>query len=278
MMRVDLHVHTTASDGQHTPSEVVSLASSLDVIAITDHDTTEGIAPARAAAAAFGRPLILPGIELSTVDAIGDVHLLGYMIDPDDLTLQAMLRRFRDDRFTRGQAIVARLNTLGVPLTWEAVAAIAGEGAVGRPHIARGLVALGVVESVREAFEVWIGEHAPAYVARERLTPEAAINLVHGSGGVAVLAHPGSLGANWQALAERLIAAGLDGIEVNHPSNGEAVRLVARALAARHDLLLTGGSDFHGLKVKPHNALGCEAPPIGTVYAISQRARWYGGA
>ncbi|MDZ4768564.1 MAG: PHP domain-containing protein [Chloroflexota bacterium] len=273
-MRADLHVHTNASDGQYSPSEVVVLARGFDLIAITDHDTIDGIAPARAAARAQGSPLIVAGIELSTAEDAGDIHMLGYFIDPDDLIFQATLREFQQARLDRGRLMVERLAASGVLIEWARVAAIAGDGAVGRPHIARALIEAGYVESVREAFERYIGNDAPAYVARKRLTPEGAIDLIHSAGGVAVLAHPG-LVERWRTILSGLIVAGLDGVEVFHPSNDVPTRLDLRAWALRHDLIMTGGSDFHGEKVKPGNALGSMAPPEGAVYALQTRAQRY---
>lgn len=273
-MRVDLHVHTNASDGQYTPSEVVALARAFDLIAITDHDTTDGVAEARAAAAHHGAPLILPGIEISTAEDRGDVHMLGYFVRVDDAGFQDALRGFREARFRRGQMMVEKLARLGVHLEWARVEQIAA-GAVGRPHIARAMCEAGYVESVREAFNRYIGNDGPAYVARKRLTPEESVDLIHRAGGVAVFAHP-ALAAGWRDLLKGLVAAGLDGVEVNHPSNDERTRLELRALAAQHSLIMTGGSDFHGPAVKPGNGLGCMAPPEGAVYALRERARRYG--
>lgn len=273
-MRADLHVHTTASDGQHSPSEVIALAQDFDVIAITDHDTTAGIGPAQAAARLTGLPLVVPGIELSTAEDAGDVHLLGYFINPDDAAFQTELATFRDARVERGRAMVARLAELGLPVAWERVEALADGGAVGRPHVARALVEAGYVESVREAFDRYISTGGPAYVARHRLTPEEAIALIHRAGGAAVMAHP-SLVPTWPTLLHTLAAAGLDGVEVNHPANSAPTRLVLRAMAKKLGLITTGGSDFHGQRVKPGNTLGCETPPHGAVYALQTRAKQY---
>ena len=268
-MRAELHTHTTASDGQHTPSELVALARGLglDVLAITDHDTTDGLAPARSAA--LGAPIILPGIELSAEDG-EDVHVLGYAFDPDDAALQTALAEFRARRVRRARAILDKLVALGVPIAWERVEALAA-GSVGRPHIARIMVEAGYVDSVRDAFDRYLGNGAPAYVARQRLSPEEAVQLIHAAGGAAVLAHPGLL-ADWRGMVERLIPVGLDGVEVFHPKNGEQVRLDLRVLAAQHDLIITAGSDFHGRAVNDA-PLGAMTPPPGTVEALRARAR-----
>lgn len=273
-MRIDLHAHTNASDGQFTPSELVRHARDFNILAITDHDTTAGVDEAWIAAAAQGTPQIIPGIELSAQDPSGDVHMLGYFINIHNADFQASLESFRDARYSRGQRIVEKLAALGVPVDWERVTAIAEGGAVGRPHIARALVEAGHVATVKEAFERFIANDAPAYVSRPRLTPEEAINLIHSAGGAAVLAHPGVL-VDYDAMVTRLVPAGLDGVEVVHPSNTEEVRANLRGLAKRYDLIMTGGSDFHGPAIKPTITLGCVTPPEGAVAALRARAARY---
>ena len=271
-MRVDLHLHTTASDGQYAPAALVSLAHQhgLEVIAITDHDTTGGIIEAQEAASAMGSPLIVPGIELSAEDEAGDVHVLGYHIDLQAKIFQDRIAYFRDERYSRGQRIVERLADLGMPLNWERVLVIADGGAIGRPHIARAMVEAGYVESVREAFDRFLYNGGPAYAARPRLSPEEAVELIHSAAGVAVLAHPGLL-ADYAAMVERLIPAGLDGVEVVHPANPENVRLNLRGLAQQYNLIMTGGTDFHGLDVKESVLLGSVTPPPGCVAALQAR-------
>lgn len=273
-MRVDLHLHTSASDGQYSPGELVKQARShgLSVIAVTDHDTTAGITEAQEASAQFGALLVIPGIELSAEDAGGDVHVLGYYIDPQNAAFQQRIAYFRDERYTRGERIVERLAALGLPLDWQRVLAIAEGGAIGRPHIARAMVEAGYVDSVRDAFDRYLYNGGPAYVARPRLTPEEAIALIHSASGVAVLAHPGSL-PDYSAMIERLVPAGLDGVEVIHPSNPENVRLNLRALAQRYGLIMTGGTDFHGPDIKEGLLLGSVNPPEGCVAALQARAR-----
>lgn len=272
MLRTDLHLHTTASDGQLAPAELVRLARAqrLDVIAITDHDTTAGLAEAEQAAS--GMPVIIPGIELSAEDARLDVHILGYGIDAQDAKFQITLAHFRADREQRGQKIVEKLVELGLPVAWERVLALADGGSVGRPHIARALVEAGYVESTGEAFDRYLHNGGPAYVARQRLTPESAIYLIHHAGGAAVLAHPGLL-PNYTMMVERLVRAGLDGVEVVHPKNPETVRDNLRALAARHGLIMTGGTDYHG----PDSTagIGSVTLPPGCVTALQERAARY---
>lgn len=273
-MRVDLHLHTIASDGQYTPTQLVSLAHKhgLTVIAITDHDTTDGIQEAQEASAKNGSPLVIPGIELSAEDESGDVHVLGYHLDLSSLPFQERIAEFRAERYNRGQRIVERLAELGLPLQWERVLEIAEQGSIGRPHIAHAMVEAGYVESVRAAFDRYLFNGGPAYVARPRLTPEEAIELIQNAAGVAVLAHPGLL-PDHIGMVKRLVPAGLDGVEVIHPSNGEPVRLNLRALAQQYQLLTTGGTDFHGPDIKEGVVIGSVNPPDGCVAALRVRAQ-----
>jgi predicted metal-dependent phosphoesterase TrpH len=273
-MRIDLHLHTTASDGQYTPAELVRQAHKhgLRVIAITDHDTTEGITEAQEAASRLGSLLVIPGIELSAEDTGGDVHVLGYYVDLTSAPFQQKIAYFREERYSRGQRIVERLASLGIPLDWQRVLAIAGGGSIGRPHIARAMVEAGYVDSVRDAFDRFLYNGGPAYAPRPRLTPEEAVGLIHAASGVAVLAHPGLL-PDYDAMVRRLISVGLDGVEVIHPSNSENVRLNLRGLAQMYGLIMTGGSDFHGPDIKEGTLLGSVAPPEGCVAALQARVR-----
>jgi 3',5'-nucleoside bisphosphate phosphatase len=273
-MRVDLHMHTNASDGQYSPAELIELVRDFDVIAITDHDTTDGIEPAQQAAQKYGAPKVIPGVELSAEDAEGDVHVLGYHIDIHNATFQDTLAHFRKARFDRGRLMLEKLAEMGMPLDWDALVASAGGAAIGRPHVARAMLAAGYVESVRDAFDRFIGNEGPAYVARARLTPEESVALIHRAGGVAVLAHPGLL-RDYRAMLMRLVAVGLDGVEVSHLSNSEQVRLDLRGIAVASSLIMTGGSDFHGPKVKPDITPGMISPPEGAVDALALAAKRY---
>jgi len=283
--RSDLHIHTTASDGQLTPTQVVEIARKrMNIIAITDHDTTDGIDEAMQAAHSEGAadglmPHIMTGIELSAEDESGDVHMLGYSFDRQNASLQVTLRQFRIDRAERGRKIVEKLATFGTPISWERVQALAATGsrpgAIGRPHIARALIEAGYAFDMRDAFARFLNNDAPAYVARERLSPEAAIELIHRAGGVAVLAHPGKL-KDHVGMVERLIGAGLDGVEVYHPANTENHRLDLRGLAKRFDLIETGGSDFHGISDDGTYSLGSINAPDDAWLLIRQRAARYG--
>jgi hypothetical protein len=251
-MRADLHVHSNASDGTDPPAEVMRRAAQagLDVVALTDHDTTAGHALARAA-----RPdnlILVPGMELSCqLEApprgVHSVHLLAYLFDPDDPELAAETRRIRDDRVLRARVMVDRLVDLGVPITWDDVAAIAGSAVVGRPHIARAMAASGAIASPEQAFTPdWIADGGRAYVGRYALDPVRAIALVRSAGGVAVLAHPRADRALAVSDAQiaHLAAQGLAGVEVFHPDQPDPASLLA--LTRDLGLLATGGSDDHG--------------------------------
>jgi len=247
-MRADLHVHSTASDGTDPPAEVMRRAAraGLDVVALTDHDTVAGHAEARAAA---GPVALLPGMELSCRLDGRSLHMLAYLFDADQPELAAELTRIRDDRVLRARAMVDRLAGLGVDVSWEQVAAIAGQAVVGRPHIARAMADSGAIASPREAFtRDWIADGGRAYVGRYALDPVRAIDLVRAAGGVTVLAHPRAGRDTWVTNEQitRLAAVGLAGLEVFHPDQSEAER--ARLIALAHDLALvpTGGSDDHG--------------------------------
>ena len=248
-MRADLHVHSNASDGTDPPAEVMRRAAraGLDAVALTDHDTVAGHAEARRALPAD--LILVPGLELSGRLADRSVHLLAYLFDPDNAELAAELGRIRDDRVLRARAMVSRLADLGVAISWDQVAAIAGHAVVGRPHIARAMAASGAIAEPRDAFtRDWIADGGRAYVDRYALAPVHAIRLVRAAGGAAVLAHPRA-GREFVVSDEEiagLAAVGLAGVEVFHPDQPAAER--ARLLALSHDLglLATGGSDDHG--------------------------------
>ncbi|MEU4796066.1 PHP domain-containing protein [Streptomyces sp. NPDC023327] len=249
-MRIDLHTHSTASDGTDTPAELVRNASAagLDVVALTDHDTTRGYAEAIAALPP-GLTLVT-GAELSCrLDGVG-LHMLAYLFDPDEPELARERELVRDDRVPRAKAMIGRLQRLGVDVTWEQVARIAGDGSVGRPHIAEALVELGVVPTVSDAFTPeWLADGGRAYAQKHELDPFEAIRLVKAAGGVTVFAHPAAV-KRGQVVPEdaiaALAAAGLDGVEVDHMDHAPETRTRLRALAADLGLLVTGSSDYHG--------------------------------
>ncbi|MER8068089.1 PHP domain-containing protein [Streptomyces sp. NPDC094034] len=252
-MRIDLHTHSTASDGTDTPAELVrnAAAGGLDVIALTDHDTTRGHAEAIAALPGLDRDLTLvTGAELSCrYDGIS-LHLLAYLFDPDEPDLLRERELVRDDRVPRARTMVRKLQELGVPITWEQVARIAGDASLGRPHIATALVELGVVETVSDAFtQEWLADGGRAYAEKHELDPFEAIRLVKAAGGVSVFAHPQAVKRGRvvpESAIARLSAAGLDGIEVDHMDHDAPTRARLRALAAELGLLTTGSSDYHG--------------------------------
>jgi len=264
-VRIDLHTHSTASDGTDTPAELVrnAAAAGLDVVALTDHDTVDGHAAARAALGAgpgaglgagpgvAGVPLTLvTGAELSCRVRGISMHMLAYLFDPAEPQLDRERELVRDDRAPRARGMVAKLQELGVPVTWERVAEIAGGGSVGRPHIATAMVESGVVGSVSDAFtSQWLANDGRAYVSKHELDPFDAVRLVKGAGGVTVFAHPGAHKRGEtvpESVIAELAAAGLDGIEVDHVDHDEPTRLRLRALAGELGLLVTGSSDYHG--------------------------------
>ena len=241
---VDLHMHSTASDGSRAPADVVAAAraAGLAAIALTDHDTVGGLAEAQAAGAELG-VRIVNGVELSAVEGDAETHLLGLHLR-DVLVIERELGALRDMRERRGQQIVEKLVALGVKVTFDDVLSQAGGGAVGRPHVARALVADGWATDVRDAFDRYLGAGKPAYVAKDQLTMGDAIAIIHTAGGLAVLAHPGGAGTRERLVS--LVALGLDGVEVKHPghSPGDTARL--NTLAGQLGLVVSGGSDWHG--------------------------------
>jgi hypothetical protein len=256
---IDLHTHSVASDGSDRPAQLAVLAAQagLSAFALTDHDTLDGLAEARAAAEAVGVRLV-PGCELACEVGGGGMHLLVYFLDDAPGPLQDQLARMRAGRSVRNQRILGLLAEEGMDITVEEVLAEAGEGSIGRPHIAGVMVRKGYVDSFDEAFDRWLAAGRPAYLGRDRLTPTEAISLAHASGAVAVLAHPTTLGLDRDRAGEfiaGLADAGLDGLECEYGRYPPAERAVWHRLAGELDLCPTGGSDYHGA-YKPDLALG----------------------
>ena len=255
MPRIDLHTHSNRSDGTFEPAEVVRLAAerALDVVALTDHDTTDGLAEALAAGSVVGVDVV-PGVEFSAEFDGQSVHVLCYWMDPQDAALRLELRRLREDRFRRGELMVDKLRDLGLPVGFERVRAIAGDATIVRPHIAQAMVEAGVVATEKEAFERYIGDGGPAHVAKHALDPVDAVALIDGAGGVCALAHPGMWGDQSSVpveLIEHMAAAGMRGLEVDHPDHTPEMRERYRTLAGRLGLIATGGSDCHGTRYDP---------------------------
>jgi predicted metal-dependent phosphoesterase TrpH len=241
---VDLHTHSTASDGSRSPAEVVTAAKAagLSALALTDHDTLAGVAAAREAGSQVGMRVVT-GVELSAVEGDLETHVLGlHMTELGEM--EHRLVSLREMRVNRAARIVERLNALGVGVTFDAVVQHAAGGAIGRPHVARALIAGGWASDFREAFDRYLGNGKPAFVAKDKLPMSEAIGLIHRAGGLAILAHPGS-----QCTRERITAlmgAGLDGIEILHPSHSWDDSQRLDALATEFDLVRSGGSDWHG--------------------------------
>lgn len=256
-MRIDLHLHTTASDGRLTPEEVVHLSQSrgLSVIAITDHDSVEGIASALEAARTLPSLMVIPGVEISTDVPHGEIHILGYFIDYTNSELRDALERFRNSRQERAQKMIAKLRDLGIKVEWERVQELAGGASMGRPHLAQAMLEGGHITSIKEAFVKYIGRDGPAYAEREKMTPEEAVELVARAHGLPVLAHPADT-SRLELLLPELKSAGLIGIEVYY--NGYTIDTIQnlRAIADKYELIPTGGSDYHGLGTEGETMLG----------------------
>jgi len=271
--RVDLHIHSTASDGKLTPADIIREAAErgLNFIALADHDSVDGIAPAQATAQAFPGLKVIPCVEISTDIPQGEVHLLGYFIDYTDDEFKATLNRFKNSRLRRGQKMVAKLEDLGIHVDWQRVREIAGGSSIGRPHIAQAMLEKGYVTSIKEAFTEYLGHDRPAYVEREKMTPAEAVALIIKAKGLPVLAHPLTL-TDPEAMTMELKTAGLVGIEAYYDGYTieETSRLVR--LADRLKLIVTGGSDYHGLE-PTETAIGGADLPIEAVERLIALAK-----
>jgi predicted metal-dependent phosphoesterase TrpH len=268
---VDLHTHTTASDGALAPRALVQLAwrHGVRVLAVTDHDSTEGLAEAQAAAAACPGLTIVVGLEINCDVEGGEVHVLGYGVDHEATWFQDFLRAQRAERVARVHRIAARLAELGMPIDPGEVFAIVKEGSPGRPHVAQVMVARGYAKSMREAFDRYLHTGGPAHVPRKRLTPLEAVQIIRQARGVPVIAHPG-VGGTDEFIPE-LIAGGLMGIECYYAEHSAAQRAAYLDLCRRHDLVATGGSDFHGAQTGRLNPPGTPAVPMASWEALRDR-------
>jgi 3',5'-nucleoside bisphosphate phosphatase len=272
MGKLDLHTHTTASDGRLAPAALITLAGQVGVttLAVTDHDTTDGLAEARAAAGAAGVEIVT-GIEFGCDMPHGEIHMLGYLFDAAHPALVARLAWLREGRVERGRAMVVKLNALGLPIHWERVREIAGAGSVGRPHVAQALIEGGYVADTNEAFSRYLAWGGPAYVPRRRLTPPDVIALIREAGGVVSLAHPAHI-PDLEAELAPLAEAGLAGLETYYGEYDAPTVTWLAGLAARYNLVPTGGSDYHARDIKDHAMLGAGPPvPLDTVARLRDR-------
>ena len=280
---IDLHTHTTHSDGSATTHELIELASAkrARAVAITDHDTVAAIVEARAAADRFGIEFVA-GIEISAEYSPGTMHILGYCIDHESMGLADKLAELKKAREMRNPQIASRLRSLGFDIRYDEVAGVAGNQVVGRPHFARVMVEKGYVASIQEAFDRFLKKDAAAYVEKARLSPAESIALIHEAGGVAVLAHPYQLKlASYEEVDElvgELAGLGLDGVEAVYSRHSKAERASYSEIAVRHGLLVTGGSDYHG-SYKPDisiiTGLGDLEVPYELLKAVKARAAAY---
>jgi 3',5'-nucleoside bisphosphate phosphatase len=269
--QVDLHTHSTYSDGLLSPAMLVEEAASrgVRILALTDHDTVAGIGEARVAGERLGVEII-PGVELSAaLPGGGEVHLLGYFVDVEDSDFLAQLAGYARARSERMERMVERLNRIGAPVAIERVREIAGHGTVGRPHLGRALVEAGYAEDLSDAFARFIGGGKPAFVPRPRVDPRDAIALVRAAGGVPVLAHPFSTGGV-ESVLDRLVPAGLAGMEVDYGEYTPEVREILRQIAARRGLIATGGSDYHGPDRRSARELGSAPVSLESVAALQR--------
>ncbi len=261
-----MHLHTTASDGRLEPGEIVSLAIKvgLDVIAITDHDTIDGVVPALDAASASNSLRVISGVEINTDVAHGEVHILGYFIDYTDNKFTATLQKLQDSRLGRAQKMIAKLSDLGMKIDWQRVSELAQGGTVCRPHVAQALFEKGYVRSEKEAFDKYIGHNGPAYVERYKLLPEEAVKLILDAQGLPVLAHPADI-ADLDELVPKLKAAGLIGLEIYYGNYGlETIDRLA-GISRQYDLVTTGGTDYHAFGDGLELGIGSRLTPTRSV-------------
>lgn len=269
MNQVDLHLHSTASDGMLRPAAVAQLAKDrgLTTIALTDHDTTAGLREAIETGQAVGIEVI-GGLEINSETGLGHMDFLAYGFDIEQVALQDQLLTIRDARVGRARGMVKKLADLGAPVAWEQVLFFAGEAqSIARPHVARALVEAGHVASIKEAFDNYLHDSGPAYAHRLKLNPQEAIDVIHQAGGIIVLAHPGH--ARTTHLIPLLAELGLDGVEVYYFDHSDEQQAELLALADRYGLIVTGGSDFHGDAT--HAELGSVPVPAEVVGRLKER-------
>ena len=270
---IDLHTHSNVSDGQYAPAQLVqkALREGVTAMALTDHDAIGGLQEAADEAAGTALEFI-PGIEMSAFIGEREVHLLGHFIDPKDPALTRFIARMKESRAVRLRKMVAKLNSAGVDLTFDEVAAFCRGQSIGRTHLAQALQAKGLVRSFREAFDCYIGQGKPGYVERDKVTAEEAIRLIHGAGGTVTLAHALAYHVTRDEI-RALAVMGLDGLEVAHPDHDAAMRRTLAAWAPELGLIPTGGSDFHGEAVIPERRLGDGQTPPDSLEKLRQKSR-----
>lgn len=277
MSKVDLHIHSTASDGRFSPEEIVRKAAGLGlaVIALSDHDSVAGVIPAMEAAKDFPDLKVIPAVEVSTDVPSGEVHVLGYFIDYTSPELKTALAGFRDLREGRAQGMIDKLAELGIHVEWQRVQEIAGSGSVGRPHIAQAMLEKGYINSIKEAFDKYIARDGPAYVVREKMTPVEAVELILRTNGLPVLAHPFTV-ADYEALVIELKAAGLVGIEAYYKDYDASEIDSLVSLAKKNGLITTGGTDYHGLDSTSEVIMGSTDVPVESVERLIALAEQHG--
>jgi hypothetical protein len=277
MSKYDLHIHSSASDGHYSPAEIVQMAAKagLSVMALTDHDTVDGIIPALTAAREFPSLMLIPGVELSTDTNGGEVHVLGYFIDYKDAEFKVSLDRMRNSRAVRAEKMVVKLNELGCKIEMDRVKEIAGTGALGRAHVAQALLEKGYIGSFKDAFSKYIGHGCPAYISREKLTPTEAVQLILKAKGLPVLAHPFTTN-NPEETVKELKAAGLVGMEVYYAGYLPAETGLLHTISQKYGLIPTGGTDYHGIDATSDIYLGSTDVPAESVEKLSALARQRG--
>lgn len=278
MSLVDLHVHSNASDGKFSPEDIIRKAAALGLkyIALTDHDSVAGIPAALEAARAYPGLTFIPGVEISTEVPAGEVHILGYFIDYTSRKLRKELEGFHTSRVGRAQGMVAKLAKLGIDIDWARVQELAGDAAIGRPHVARAMLEKGYITTFEEAFEKYIGRGGPAYVERDKTTPAEAVALVLSAGGLPVLAHPYTA-KEPQKLITELKTAGLVGVEAYYKDSSHEKTGAMLRLAGKLGLIATGGTDYHGIdEMNEVNLGGVDVPLKAAENLIALAGKKYG--
>jgi predicted metal-dependent phosphoesterase TrpH len=274
MGKIDLHVHTNSSDGKYSPSEIVAIAAcnGVTLLAITDHDTVNGVREAQLAARAFPEMRIIAGVEISSHAPGSEVHILGYFVNIENADFLKQMAILNSSRIERATAMVAKLKAIGLDINIERVRQLAGAGSIGRPHIAQALIEKGYVNSFQEVFTRYLGQGCPAYVERIKLSPTEAIKLILRNGGLPVLAHPTTV-CEYESVIAKSVTHGLAGLECYYGDYPTEQRNELSALAKRYSLITTGGSDFHGIDGSTEVMLGEAGVPTECGENIMRVAR-----